>query len=141
MAGLTQSIGSHSFLSLEGDLQMWRNELEAMVLPYRNGEALRSKGYRSKPFVLRSCVDLASETAAYNKAIDYCGLIGAGVQTLTWRSVDLSSEPSVDYKINVIDLTNVRVVKAHNIVGGLNVSTGSNGVMLYCDWAVLMVPN
>jgi hypothetical protein len=140
MAGFTFSIGSYTFLSLSGEIQPYRQELDVMNLPYRDGDCLRRRGQHGRPFTLQSCVDLSSETAALDKFEEYRAYIGAGVQTLTYRSVDMSSALTNDYKVHVLDVASCRIVKAKNMVGGLNVSDGSAGVMLYADWTMLLVP-
>lgn len=142
MAGFTFSIGSHTFLSLEGNLGLYQDQIEILNLAYKDGSALRSMGQRSEPFVLTSCVDLENEVLAYEKADAYKLLVSAGNQVLVWRSVNLSTAASLTnkWKVNVIKVSSPRVIKAYNIVGGLNRTAGQNGVMLYCDWTLQLVP-
>jgi hypothetical protein len=137
MAGLTHSIGSHTFLSLEGSPGVYRTKVELLSLPYKDGESQRSMGRHNEPFTLQSCVDLSSYTAARNKLDDYALLIGAGVQTLVWRSVNFTSGLTTAMEVFVLDVQQDRIVVANNVVGGLNVSTGSNGVMLYANWTLI----
>lgn len=136
MAGLTFTIGTHSFLSLDGEPGLLKTVVEVMTLPYYDGEAVRSMGIHSEPFTMTSCVDLADYVAAENKLYEYAALIGQSPVQFEWRSVSFSALALVQ----VLDVRASKKIPAGSLVGGLNLSNGSDGCMLYADWLLRLVP-
>ena len=139
MAGLTHSIGSFTFLSLEGQVGMRNKRLEVLSLPYANGESLRSTGTHSDIFRLQSCVDRGTYTIGLNLLDSYAAYIGGGPKAFVWRSVDYGTL-TTPLDVEVLGVSMSRIVVANGVVGGLSVSAGANGVMVYADWELRLVP-
>lgn len=131
MSYLTNTLGPFAFLEIMGDPQFPTGDIDLVARPGVNGFALWFTGVRGKPFSLMSLVDAPTLGDAYDLYDQYRFLIGAGLQALTWRNINMTS---VSIMFAVLDVRPLQIRQVAKFVGGLN---SNPGAICRCEWTLI----
>lgn len=134
MAYLVNSIGSYTFLALEGPIELIQTPVQLIERPNVAGVDTRIFAAKGRPFELVSISSHATETAAYTAFNTFVALKAAGLQTLTRAGIDYSLTPYFQ-KVKVIDVA-CRATETMNALTG-NITTNDK-VLLTCSWVLVM---
>lgn len=130
MPALTNSIGTETFLDLQGNLKPRSEDLQVLARPGVNDVRIRTAGVRGQPVRVRSIKYVASHTAAASKLDDYIALKDGAEYAVTQNSVSMGY-----YK--VLDVSQVSERAILNAVGG---EAGSEQSEQICEWTLIHVP-
>jgi hypothetical protein len=131
---MVNQIGDFAFLTLRGQPETVRQQLELIVRPGVAGVGLWKRGMIPTPFHLRSAVDAPDKEAARSFYKLYCRLIGANPVSLVWSDLDLTSGEG--YGFSVLKVIPVLITALANSSGGLN--PPSLG-WIECDWELVPI--
>lgn len=131
---MTCSIGTFTFLALDGHPVPPRDECVVLTRPGVEGAAVWRSGARGTRFTLRSFVDAKDLEAARGLYAGYLAAIGGDPLELTWYDLKSTDE---GYKVVVLDCRPAEIKAIIGGVGGLN--PPSEG-WCECDWDLIAVP-
>jgi hypothetical protein len=132
---MTNSIGTFTFLKLDGNPEPLKEECIVLSRPGVEGVAVWKTGRRGVKLTLRSSVDAADLDAARALVPAYQALIGADAVELVWCDIELADVES--FQVIVLD---VRPVEVKAIIGGVGGLNSPSGGWCVCDWDVVAVP-
>lgn len=130
---LINSIGGEQFLTLEGQTERFRRQIEVIQRRGIDGVSIWNMGIRGTPFTLRSKVDAPNKNLARSKYVGYTAMIGNGVYDLFWSSLFMATE---GIQVAVLDVRPVDIRRILTSSGGIN--PPSLG-WCECDWDLIAI--
>lgn len=132
-------IGPFNFISLAGNPEAVREEVELVRRAGVDGVGIWRIGQRGRPFTLRSFVDAPTIGEARllfsHRDAGYVSLIGTDPVSLLWTDIRL--DPVEGVLVAVLDVRQVECFRiAPTATGGLNASPQA---FLICDWDLVLI--
>lgn len=135
MAVPVNRIGTFTFLTLRGNPEPLKRQLELASRAGVDGITATRTGKRGVPFTLQSGVDTATRAAARTLFTQYVQSIGTDPVQLTWYDLGMVGE---SFKVLVRDVRPVDVARIINSSGGISGTTPALGYLV-CDWDLIAV--
>ncbi|HEY4760950.1 MAG TPA: hypothetical protein VIH42_10260 [Thermoguttaceae bacterium] len=126
-------IGNFRFLALQGNPDVFKEQLEVIMRPGVDGLAIWQTGSRGRPFTLRSVVDAVDIFHARNLFYEYAQLIGADPVIMIWSDMSTLND---DCKVAVLD---VRAAVIRSILGGVGGLNPPSHGWCECDWDLVLL--
>ena len=128
---MADSIGSFTFLSLDGPVEGPSEQLVVVARAGVDGVAVWQSGRRGREFVLRSAKDFATQAAAATEFEGYQALQGGNPVAMEWKGLTLSAS-------HRLLVERVERLQQEPIVGGIG-GVASPRVLLICLWTCRLV--
>jgi len=127
-------IGPFYFLSLSGQIEGLKAELEVLARPGVAGVGLWNTGRRGRPYTVRSEVDAQDEGQARDMYGAYTQLIGADPVPIVWLNLALGYE---GYLVAVLDVRLLDIRRLGGATPGLNPPSAG---FIACEWDLIAIP-
>lgn len=131
MPQFDNKIGTHEFLSMQGQVVFPQERIERIVWPGVDYTRFRRAGTGTDPFRLTTLVNAADENDAYLLISQYKALITGGLQAFVRNSVDYSLTYSL--KAQVLD---VQETASHAVNQWCNSFDDNDGWLLSAQWTL-----